>query len=430
MIALGSPGDSALAVSVGEAGGRRFREKAGEATALPDRLSGTAGSDFPCRQCPQNGRNAPKSGPMSAADAAPIRLLVVEDSELDFELLLATLARDGPRLRAERVEDEAGMRQALDRGPVDAVLTDHNMPRFDSFSALKLAKSADPDLPVLVVSGEMSEELAVAALHAGADDFILKSRLFRVGPALVRSLQAAQQRRAGRAAAVALADSEARLHELARHLESAKEEERRRIAGEIHDDVGSTLTALRFEAVALGKELQARGVQSERLARMLDLIGQVVAASQRVQNKLRPPVLDAGLVAALQWLVGSFGQRAGLAARFESNREDLELAPDRAAVLYRAAQEALANITKHAQASHVWVQLFVSAQDVSLEIRDDGGGFDPQLLPSAPGFGLRALTERARGLGGWVEVSSAPGAGTTFMMSIPVLEAPPAPAPH
>ena len=73
--------------------------------------------------------------PKRGSEAAPIRLLVVEDSELDFDLLIATLARDGPPLRAERVEDEAGMREALERGLVDAVLTDHNMPRFDSFAA-------------------------------------------------------------------------------------------------------------------------------------------------------------------------------------------------------------------------------------------------------------------------------------------------------
>lgn len=352
-------------------------------------------------------------------EAAPVRLLVVEDSELDYELLLATLARDGPRLRAERVEDESGMRAALERGKVDAVLTDHNLPQFDSFAALKLAKAADPDLPVLVVSGEMSEDLAVAVLHAGADDFILKSRMFRVGPALKRSLQAAAERRAGRAAALALADSEARLRELAGHLESAKEEERARIAAELHDDVGSTLTALRFETVALGRELQASGIASERLARMLDLVGQVAAASQRLQHNLRPPVLDVGLVPALQWLVEAFAKRTGVAARFESNREEIDLAPDRSAALYRAAQEALANVSKHAQARQVNVQLFASPQEVSLEVSDDGAGFDPQLLRTAPGFGLRALLERARGLGGWAEVSSMPARGTTFMISLP-----------
>jgi len=365
---------------------------------------------------------------MSGAEVAPIRLLVVEDSELDFDLLTATLARDGPRLRAERVEDEAGMREALERGPVDAVLTDHNMPRFDSFSALKLAKGADPDVPVLVVSGEMSEELAVAALHAGADDFILKSRLFRVGPALTRSLQAAQQRRAGRAAAAALARSEEQLRELARHLETAKEDERRRISGEIHDDIGSTLTALRFETVGLARELRQRGIESPRMALMLDLLGQVVASSHRIQHKLRPPVLDAGLVAALQWLVRSFGERTGLRARFEANRDEVDLAPDRSAALYRAGQEALANVSKHAQAEQVTVQLFASAEDVSLEVGDDGVGFDPGLLRTAPGFGLRALMERARGLGGWAEVSSTPKGGTSVMFAIPIrADAPAAP---
>ena len=366
--------------------------------------------------------------PIPGAEAAPIRLLIVEDSELDFDLLTATLARDGPPLQAKRVEDEASMREALERGPVDAVLTDHNMPRFDSFAALKLAKAADPDLPVLVVSGEMSEDLAVAALHAGADDFILKSRLFRVGPALMRSLQAAAQRRAGRAAAAALADSEARLRELARHLESAKEEERRRIAGEIHDDIGSTLTALRFETVALARQLQQRGVDAPRVPLMLDLIGQLVAASHSIQHKLRPPVLDAGLVAALQWLVGSFAERTGIPARFESNRDDVPLSGDGSAALYRAAQEALANVSKHAHAKQVTVQLFVSGQEVSLEVSDDGVGFDPELLRTAPGFGLRALLERARGLGGWAEVSSTPNGGASLMLSIPVQRDTPASA--
>src|SRR5882762_7149996 len=310
--------------------------------------------------------------PIPGAEAAPIRLLIVEDSELDFDLLTATLARDGPPLQARRVEDEASMREALERGPVDAVLTDHNMPRFDSFAAL------------------------------------------------MRSLQAAAQRRAGRAAAAALADSEARLRELARHLESAKEEERRRIAGEIHDDIGSMLTALRFETVALARQLQQRGVDAPRVPLMLDLIGQLVAASHRIQHKLRPPVLDAGLVAALQWLVGSFAERTGIAARFESNRDDVPLSGDGSAALYRAAQEALANVSKHAHAKQVTVQLFVSGQEVSLEVSDDGVGFDPELLRTAPGFGLRALLERARGLGGWAEVSSTPNGGASLMLSIPV----------
>ena len=179
---------------------------------------------------------------MTVAEGPAVRLLVVEDSELDYELLLALLARGGQPVRARRVEDEAGMRAVLDDGLVDVVVTDHNLPRFDSLAALAVAKAYDPDLPVIVVSGEMSEELAVKVLQAGADDFILKSRLFRAGPALTRSLQAARERRAGRAAAVALEQSETRLRALTRHLETVKEEERHRIASSSDISPETTIT--------------------------------------------------------------------------------------------------------------------------------------------------------------------------------------------
>jgi signal transduction histidine kinase len=366
----------------------------------------------------------------ASLDNPPIQLLVVEDSELDYDLLLALLARGGRPVRARRVEDEAGMRAVFGDGPIDVVVTDHNLPHFDSLAALAVAKSHDPDLPVIVVSGEMSEELAVAVLHAGADDFILKSRLFRVGPAVTRSLQAARERRAGRDAAAALEQSETRLRALTRHLETIKEEERHRIAREIHDDIGATLTALRFELVGMARQAPAQPEQAQRLASMLGLLEQAVAASHRIQHNLRPPVLDAGLVAALQWLVGSFASRTSIAATFETNREDLPLSAECAAAMYRVVQESLSNISKYAQAQRVSVQLFAAGGEVTLEISDDGVGFDPGMLQATPGFGLRGLIERARGFGGWAEISSAPGRGTTVMFSVPTATAdnPPAQA--
>ncbi|MCU0940751.1 MAG: response regulator [Burkholderiaceae bacterium] len=357
------------------------------------------------------------------ANDAPIRLLVVEDSELDYELLQAILLRDretlGGRVRTQRAEDEAGMRAAFARGPVDAVITDHNLPRFDSFAALKVTKEIDPDLPVIVLSGEMSEELAVASLHAGADDFILKSRMFRLGPALKRSLDAADARRGQRAAFAALAESEARLRELTRHLERIKEEERRALAREVHDDIGSTLTALKFELARLAKDLGERPLAAPRILAMQELLAHAVQASHRIQHNLRPPVLDAGLVEALQWQARGFTARTGVPVQFETNREELELAPEHAVALYRVGQEALANVSKYAQARRVSMQLFAAPDEVTLEIADDGVGFDPQMLEASPGFGLKSLVERARGLGGWAEIAAAPGRGVTVMFSIP-----------
>lgn len=354
---------------------------------------------------------------MSTPEETPaLRLLVVEDSELDYELLLATLKRDGAiagrSLRAQRVEDEAGMRGAFACGPIDAVITDHNLPRFNSFAALGVAKEFDIDVPVLVVSGEMSEDLAVAALHAGADDFVLKTRLFRIGPALRKSLDAAATRRERRAQAQ-------RLQELTAHLENVKEEERRTIAREIHDDIGTTLTALKFELVRLASHVLPTTAMPH-LHTMQELISNAVTASHRIQHDLRPPVLDAGLVAAVDWLVKSFSAREGIAASFEANREEINLPAAHAAALYRVAQESLTNVAKHAAARRVSVTLFAALQEVTLEICDDGAGFDPRLLAATPGFGLRGLVERARALGGWAEIDSGPGRGTTIMFCLPL----------
>jgi signal transduction histidine kinase len=356
---------------------------------------------------------------MSAA-AAPLNIIVVEDSELDYELLLAMLAREGLKPRTTRVEDEAGMRDAFAKGHVDAVITDHNLPRFDSFASLTVAKSIDADIPVIVLSGEMSEDLAVATLHAGADDFVLKTRMFRIASALQHSLQAANSRREARNAVAALAQSEAKLHALTQHLERAKEEERRAIAQEIHDDIGGALTALKFEFVRL-----ARASSDEATRPQLDTISQLlesaVVASHRIQHALRPAVLDAGLVAALEWLTRGFAERSGIEIDFQANRDEFDIAPDRAAALYRVAQEALTNIRKHARAKRVHMQLFALADEVTLEVDDDGAGFDINSLQVTPGFGVSGMLERARGLGGWAEVSSSQGRGTTVMFSIPPL---------
>ena len=356
---------------------------------------------------------------MSSA-VASLNIIVVEDSELDYELLLAMLSREGLKLRTTRVEDEAGMRDAFAKSHVDAVITDHNLPRFDSFASLTVAKSIDADIPVIVLSGEMSEDLAVATLHAGADDFVLKTRMFRIASALQHSLQAASSRRDARTAVAALAGSEARLRELTQHLESAKEDERRAIAQEIHDDIGGALTALKFELVRLARAFPGDGarLQFDAISQLLE---SAVVASHRIQHSLRPAVLDAGLVAALEWLARGFSERSGIKVDFHANREEFEIAPDRAAALYRVAQEALTNIRKYASARHVHMQLFALADEIVLEVADDGQGFETASLQVTPGFGVRGIVERARGLEGWAEVSSSQGRGTTVMFSIPPL---------
>jgi len=180
---------------------------------------------------------------------------------------------------------------------------------------------------------------------------------------------------------------------------------------------------LKFELARLAKDLGERPLAAPRINSMNDLLAHAVAASHRIQHNLRPPVLDAGLAAALEWLAKGFTERTGVPVQFETNRDDVPLSPDRAAAVYRVAQEGLTNIAKYAQARRVSLQLFVGAEEITLEIADDGVGFDLGMLEATPGFGLRGLIERARGLAGWAEVLSTPGRGTTIMFSVPPLAA-------
>lgn len=367
---------------------------------------------------------------MSLPAAAPpdppqtIRLLVVEDSQVDYEFLLATLARERLDVVAQRIEERHELIRALAEARWDAVISDHHLPRFSSTEALQVVRASGLILPFIIVSGLIGEETAVAAMREGADDFLVKGRLARLGPALLNALAAAEARRERLRTARELEQSELRLRELLAHLETVIDEERRAIAREIHDDVGGLLTALRFDLSWIERSGEERSAERARYAKQT--LTQAMQAAQRIQRNLRPPVLDAGLLEALHWQIEDFRRRTGVAVAFSSNVDTLALGTVTAMTVYRTLQEALTNVTKHAQASSVRVGLVVGANELSLEIADDGVGLRSSDLDKPASFGLRGLAERAARAGGWLDVS--PGArGTCVLLSLPV-RADPAPS--
>jgi signal transduction histidine kinase len=347
----------------------------------------------------------------------PIRLLVVEDSQVDYELLLATLAHERIQVVARRIEERDELIHALAEARWDAVISDHHLPRFSSTEALQVVRASGLILPFIIVSGLIGEETAVAAMREGADDFLVKGRLARLGPALLNALAAAEARRERLRTARELEQSQLRLRELLAHLDTVIDEERSAIAREIHDDVGGLLTALRFDLSWIERSGEARSAERARFAKQT--LTQAMQATQRIQRNLRPPVLDAGLLEALHWQIEDFRRRTGIAVAFSSNVHALALGTVTAMTVYRTLQEALTNVTKHAQASSVRVGLVVGANELSLEIADDGVGLRSSDLDKPASFGLRGLAERAARAGGWLDVS--PGArGTCVLLSLPV----------
>jgi signal transduction histidine kinase len=358
---------------------------------------------------------------MPAERQRSLRVLHLEDSDVDHELAAALLARDGRPLTILRVEDEAAFRAALEED-WDAVLSDYHVPGLPGLKALEIVKASGRLLPFVMLSGETGEDVAVQAMRAGASDYLLKSNLRRLGPALHRAIEANEIRRARDAADRELAASKQRLSELARHLQGSIERERAAIAREIHDDVGGALAALKFDLAWIARHADSAELKA-RAASALEMTGHAIEASQRIMHNLRPAILEQGLVAALQWMAQRFEKRTGTVCSFRSRYDHLDLPPGVPLVAYRAVQEALTNISKHARAKRVTIDLSLVRGVLSIEVSDDGRGLTPDALAKAGSFGIRGLRERAETVGGWVDLSSSAGAGTTIILSVPVSQA-------
>jgi two-component system sensor histidine kinase UhpB len=470
-----------------------------------------------------------------------VNLIVIEDSEDDYVLLLRKLRSSGMRISARRVQTASTLSAALAGEACDAVIADHRLPQFTSLEALKLVRAFDPDLPFLIVSGTIGEEVAVEAMRAGADDYLMKDKLVRLVPAVERALKVAASRRGRRKAEAALRESELRfgaltanlpgmvfqlkcdgdavsllyvsegsrrvlgcapdqltadpellfdslaaddatelrsaliesgdtvpfvlwagtlrsgqpgdgrsiefaarprrvdsgailwdgivsditaqrrdqqeLHELATHLTRVREEEREAIAREIHDDVGSTLTAVKFDIAWLKGETRQMPTLAAKLQQVDQLVDSVIMSSTRIMHDLRPGILDEGIVASLEWQAHTFEQRMGVSCVFRASHEAIDLDRDQAVALFRICQEALNNIAKHAAATRVDIRLDATDDSLLLEIQDNGKGIAAPDMAKADCFGLRGMKERARSLGGMLDISSN-ARGTTIALSL------------
>lgn len=357
---------------------------------------------------------------MSLSPVPPLlRVLHVEDSDLDHELVRAHIEQGGLAVTWTRVATLAEFERCQDLS-WDAVICDHQLPDGSGLTALHRLRERDNLLPFLLVSGEIGEDMAVQAMRAGASDYLLKGRLARLAPALEQALRSAAAQRERAQAQAALAASRQRLAELAGHLQQRIEAERAQLSRELHDDVGSALTALKFDLAWLQRHL-GPGDAAARTTQALTTLDGAIEASRRLMLNLRPPILEEGLVAALQWLLQRFERsHEGVSVELLHPQGEPELAAEPLLIAYRFVQEALHNISKHAQASRVRIELQWASGVLGVEVEDNGRGLAPGALEQPQRFGLRGLHERAASGGGWVDVNSRPGRGTLLALSLPL----------
>lgn len=229
-----------------------------------------------------------------------------------------------------------------------------------------------------------------------------------------------------------LLESQRQLRELTSYLQTVREEERTRIARELHDELGQMLTGVKLDAMWLAAHLPTKNLGiANKVASMSRLIDETLDAMRRVASDLRPVMLDdLGLAAAVEWLAEDFGARTGINVHLDLN-VDLEqgmckcqeagnLNPEVSTAAFRIVQECLTNVARHADAEHLLISLDCDDEKIMLLLSDDGKGLSPGNENKRDSYGIIGMRERAHGLGGRLNLFSIPGGGTAVLAILPV----------
>lgn len=219
-------------------------------------------------------------------------------------------------------------------------------------------------------------------------------------------------------------ETSSRLRELTAHLIDVREEERKRIGREIHDELGQQLTAIKMDVSWIDKQIKDDNeIIKTKLKKIIKLLDGSNQSIRRILNELRPYILDNyGLSEAIMWLGEQFTENTGIPVLFSTDEFDSKLPETVATCVFRIYQEALTNITRYASAQKVQTTLKICDNAISLQIEDDGKGFEPHLLKTEKKFGILGMKERVYALGGNFEIVTALGEGTKILILLPLIK--------
>ena len=351
-----------------------------------------------------------------------IRVLHLEDSVIDHQLVQRALAQSGVTFTIQRVETLRAFEETCDTSELDVILADYRLPGFTAIDAWNSLLSRHKRPPFILLSGAIGEAAAVAAIQLGMADYLPKDELSKLALAIQRAIEVQKARLAKAHADAELAASERRLSDFAEHLQTTIEQERAAIAREIHDDIGGSLAAISFDLAWIARHSQDLATV-EHVKVATEMLQHAIGASQRIMMNLRPAILDQGLAAALDWLSSGFEKRTAIKTLFRATPLQTELSKEVQLAAYRTAQEALTNVSKYAQCKQVTIDLSDAHGVLTLEVSDDGCGIAAGDIEKPLAYGLRGLRERAKTVGGWLDVSTHAGVGTSIILSVPLTAA-------
>jgi signal transduction histidine kinase len=406
-----------------------------------------------------------------APPPAPLRILLVEDSEHDQLAFRRALDRSNQPFEltiCRRGEDVPRVMQAGSE-TFDVVVMDHNLPGMSGLDTFRFLRQMTGLPPVVMLTGAGSEILAVEALLAGMEDYIIKDPnqgYLQLLPLKLHDVKRRHDvRQAHRQAQVqlkqahdaledmvakrtrelaltvealereiaerkrteqALRDSQKALRTLSLKIVDAQENERRQVAKELHDSIGASLAAIKYAVEGRLMHMpEAPPDDTISLEKVVAHLNDTIKEVRRISSSLRPSMLDdLGLLSTIEWYCRNSGEMYAdtrLEARLEADEADI---PDPLKIIiYRVLQEAVNNALKHGEATAVQVSLEALPDGIRLCVTDDGRGFDPQTAgkdrDAMTGFGLEGMRDRAAMAGGRLAIDSQPGEGTTVCLELP-----------
>ncbi|HZO85361.1 MAG TPA: response regulator [Verrucomicrobiae bacterium] len=355
-----------------------------------------------------------------------ISILMLEDDTADLELTRHALSSGGLNFALTPVASRDAFLAEIDHRAPDLLLLDYSVPGFDGLSALEAARERAPQIPAIFVTGTLGEEVVIEMLKSGATDYVLKTRLSRLVPAVQRAMREAVVRNERKRAEDKLRRSMEQLRALSVYLQYVREDERIRISRQVHDELGQALTGLKMDLYWLANRLPKKyRTVHEKTRAMSAHIDATIQTVRRIATELRPGILDdLGLVAAIEWQAQEFQKRTGIECVVSSDLKDTILDQDLNTAFFRIFQETLTNIIRHAQASRVDVNLRQEEGALVLEVKDNGRGISEAELNDTRSIGVLGMRERAALLQGELQITGVPGQGTTVAVRIPLMRGP------
>lgn len=349
-------------------------------------------------------------------------ILVVDDVPMNLEIITAQLEKRGYIAVVARSGQEA-VERAESAHP-DLILLDVVMPGIDGFETCRRLKQSDAtrDIPVIFMTALTATDDKIEGFRVGAVDYVTKpinaeEVVTRVETHLkldaLRQRQAAQNRQLREE----IAASE---REMRSKREEAREDERKHIARELHDELGQHLSAIRLELSFVRMRWGPDNPElREKVQSVQESIDGVIYLVRDLVARLRPVVLDMGIASALEWLICEFQTSSGVKCELQIDEQVGDLNPWQTNTVFRLVQESLTNVGRHASARSVQVSLQRQSAAYVLTVRDDGLGFDPTKI-GIKSLGLQGMRERAQMLDGQLDLRTRPGGGTTLVVTFPI----------